>query len=686
MKFGLLLFLSLLGFSIARAAAPVTFVFTVPPAATPAFSRDLWTEVQAPSGAVLRLPAFVWADGVFEVRARATEKGEYRLGRVLEAADGALVAISAQSVTSTEIVVSDVETRLPVRTASGCPPRLAFSNGDTYVPIGANLAWANQRLPAHLRMLRQFGEAGLNWTRVWMVHWSDLNLEWAPKDMGASPKTGTLDLHVAESWDQMIDTADEAGVYMQLVLQHHGQYTSGTDSSWAEHPWNAANGGFLKTPSEFFTSPEAKRLTALKYRYIVARWGYSPMILAWELFNEVHWTDPIREGHDETTIARWHAEMAAYIRQIDVYGHLITTSTDNLRSGMYAAMDYFQPHLYATNILANARRFDVPPQDTVRPMFYGEIGDDHLRLSSAEKQTGIQIVPPVWASLMGQGRYAAMPWLGEQMIDNGRLPELGAVAKFIAASGLGRRDGLEPFSPAIVDAPQIPFEISAGQMWQKRPAPTVEVAMDGRELLAYADIPRIYIGWPGAVAEGYPNHATLQLDLPKPTTIRVKIAGVGSEHGALRVTLDGQTVAEHVWEKQVAGAPAPGPIELPFPATAGKHTLVLANSGEAEWFDLQAIDLGLDTPVLAAVGQRSADFAALWVWHRQGVFAQTAPAAVSGKIALENMAAGEWRVTWWDSLAGVPQASQTLTHAGGMLQLPTPPISRHAAVILERLR
>ncbi|HNW42080.1 MAG TPA: hypothetical protein PKN08_09295, partial [Opitutaceae bacterium] len=68
------------------------------------------------------------------------------------------------------------------------------------------------------------------------------------------------------------------------------------------------------------------------------------------------------------------------------------------------------------------------------------------------------------------------------------------------------------------------------------------------------------------------------------------------------------------------------------------------------------------------------------------VFAQMAPAAVSGKIALENMAAGEWRVTWWDSLAGVPQASQTLTHAGGTLQLPTPPISRHAAVILERLR
>jgi hypothetical protein len=67
-------------------------------------------------------------------------------------------------------------------------------------------------------------------------------------------------------------------------------------------------------------------------------------------------------------------------------------------------------------------------------------------------------------------------------------------------------------------------------------------------------------------------------------------------------------------------------------------------------------------------------------------FAQTAPAAVSGKIVLENLAAGEWRVTWWDSLAGVPQASQTLTHAGGTLQLPTPPISRHAAVILERLR
>src|SRR6266481_9445051 len=120
-------------------------------------------------------------------------------------------------------------------------------------------------------------------------------------------------------------------------------HPSRVDSNWAINPWNAKNGGFLATPEEFFTNPRARALTRAKYRYILARWGYSTHVLAWELFNEVEWTDAIRNQHADT-VAAWHREMAAFLRQQDPNRHLITTSSDTKIPGLYEAMDYVQPH------------------------------------------------------------------------------------------------------------------------------------------------------------------------------------------------------------------------------------------------------------------------------------------------------------------------------------------------------
>src|SRR5207302_1501019 len=139
---------------------------------------------------------------------------------------------------------------------------------------------------------------------------------------------------VKRRWDEIVAAAEQSGIYLQIVLQHHGQYSSRVDSNWDINPWNAKNGGFLATPEEFFTNPRARALTRAKYRYILARWGYSPHILAWELFNEVQWTDAIRNQHADT-VAAWHREMAAFLRQQDPNRHLITTSSDTKIPGLY---------------------------------------------------------------------------------------------------------------------------------------------------------------------------------------------------------------------------------------------------------------------------------------------------------------------------------------------------------------
>jgi hypothetical protein len=215
----------------------------------------------------------------------------------------------------------------------------------------------------------------------------------------------------------------------------------------------------------------------------------------------------------------------------------------------------------------------------------------------------------------------------------------------------------------------------------------VTVPLDGCEPPVFADIPRILVGSPDSLAEGYPGRATYHFDLPRSGTIRLHVADTGAKGAAIRATLDGQIVAAHSWPphpENSGGSIAPTAMELSFSADAGAHTLIVDNPGGPDWVDLADIDFGLDVPGLAAVGKRGGDFLALWVWHRTGVFALNPPAPVTGALLLEDVPAGTWHVTWWDTLKGISAAPVTIAHQGGLLRLPIPPIARHAAVVLTR--
>lgn len=681
-----LLFLSV---RAASAVEPVEFIFRVPEETEDRnpFARDLWAEVRTPSQKVLRLPVFFRGEGEFAVRTRATEVGEYRLGRVTEISGDQVTTLAVIAMGHVRRTVHQPASLSPVTGFRGRPARFYLGNGELFAPVGANVPWASSGgLKFHLSAIAEFQKEGLNWMRIWMSHWGGLNLEWRAAGQGASPPRGTLDLRVAADWDKIVAAAEEKGVYLQIVLQHHGQYSTTVNPNWKEHPWNAANrGGFLKTPDEFFSSPTAIGLTGLKYRYIVARWGYSPAVLAWELFNEVHWTDPINQRHDSSSVAQWHDVMADYIRRHDAHGHLVTTSTEDLASPIYAKMDFYQPHLYAENILAAARGYALPLEKIERPIFYGEVGDDHMGLSDAQKNAGVAIVPPVWASLMGQGMDVAQPWLGEKLLQTRRLGELGAVARFLRATRLGERGELATFSAVVECSARVPFALRPGQVWQRRAAPEFTVPLDGREPVELGDIPRSYVGSPGSLAAGFPGRATYRIDFPREMTLRARVANVGAGGAALRITVDGKTVAEHAWSAPVTEMPTrEKPFVLPFTVPAGSHTLVVENPGSPDWLEVAGIDFPHEVPALAAIGRRGKDFATLWVWHREGVFSVKAPSAVAGVLLLEDVPAGKWQIVWWDTFKGVSSPPVWVEHAGGALKVTTPRIDRHAAVALSR--
>jgi endo-1,4-beta-mannosidase len=91
---------------------------------------------------------------------------------------------------------------------------------------------------------------------------------------------------------------------------------------WANHPWNVKNGGFLSSPAEFFTNIDARRRSKMWLRYAAARWGASSHIVAWQLYADT-------QASNSADLAAWEKEMAAYLRSVDPYGHLIVGSDEH---------------------------------------------------------------------------------------------------------------------------------------------------------------------------------------------------------------------------------------------------------------------------------------------------------------------------------------------------------------------
>ena len=311
-------------------------------------------------------------------------------------------------------------------------------------PVGQDVAWSAPSSDI-LNIFPKMGAAHENWSRVWMTHFWDngttlgLNLDW-PK---VNNTFGQLSLVNAQHWDAIVAAADQAGIHLQMTLQHHGQYSSTNGSNvnpnWEDNPYNTANGGFLSNATNFFTDSTARSLTKRKLRYIVARWGYSPSIMALELFNEVQFTDAAY-ANQWTNIEAWHNEMASFLRSQDTYHHLITTSSV-LNEPIWDQTDYYQHHEYPSDLITGVRDSqDITGSQPVAPDFAGEVGIDTT--------PHVGISPPIWAGIMSAQSGAAMPWYWDTIDPNNDYFLIQAAADFITVSGLADQDVLDQIHPA----------------------------------------------------------------------------------------------------------------------------------------------------------------------------------------------------------------------------------------------
>ncbi len=197
-------------------------------------------------------------------------------------------------------------------------------------------------------------EYGLNMIEVWMSPWW-AGLEWTPQRIGFRG-IGRYNLRNAWKIDRVMAAAEAKEVYVQLLLINHGMLSTWVDAEWNDHPYNVRNGGFLNSPQEVFSDPRARRLTRNKFRYIVARWGYSPYIFCWNPLNEIDLVGDGRWFWRSREIVEWFREMAAYLKETDPWGHMVTAHfTENYDTAIF--------HLDDIDFSANNAYYNVGRED-----------------------------------------------------------------------------------------------------------------------------------------------------------------------------------------------------------------------------------------------------------------------------------------------------------------------------------
>lgn len=358
--------------------------------------------------------------------------------------------------------------------------REVVANGEaaehSFFPVGPNIAWytcadlKTYQKPYGIYEYERYIDSlngNCNYMRVWVNRYQYLSL-YGPEHTEIDGKRfvtyfdSMLNQKDSGELDFIVDYAARHDIAIMLSIFNIRDFThtAGVSenktsnpktmlSDWNNNPYHTILG--LESPFDFFSDPEAKRITKNLLRYIVARWGYAPNIMNWELWNEIaniSQNVTIDEQYQNDIVA-WHSEMADYLRSIDPFHHLVSTSPGAtakqaiLGTVLFDGLDFSQKHLYQN--FQNARSNEQYSYGLMKltrsflnlypdmPFFAGEFGfslsnPKHTYYNSDPKY--IELHNSLWSSLFSGSMGPASFWYWDVLTKMGMYRRFRPVTTF----------------------------------------------------------------------------------------------------------------------------------------------------------------------------------------------------------------------------------------------------------------
>ena len=660
---------------------------------------DVAATIETPTGRMVQIPAFYYQDfnrklvGATEslvaasepywrVRYTPTEIGEHVIHITLKD--------KVETVTSEKLTLNVCPSDEPgfVRLSETDRRYFRFDNNQSILFIGHDVCWFGSK--GTYDYDEWFSSMNLNGekiTRIWMAPWA-FGIEWKQLEY--------YDLTEAWRLDYVTRKAEEKGIYIILCLMNHGQLQSGgMTGEWSNNPYSAGRGGPLEKPSDFWTNEEALELFKRRLRYVVARWGYSTHILSWELWNEVELTD----NYDFDTVARWHNDMAEYLRRTDPYDHLITTSSDPHLGGL-DSMDFVTVHRYGPTAFKDiAGGVSEIVKDLwakyEKPILITEFGADWRWFNSpyTYKDTeGIEIHNGIWPSILSGSASSAMLWWWDDYIHPYNLYyHFKALSSYLEEID-PEKAGFEELKSRLISTDQISKEdltditVYPTLGWARPEANRFKVSLDG----TVSNITQLSSFVQGRAHPDLRNNPMFVVTFPYGGDAAFHVNSVATSGAVLRIYLNDslvESVSLPDRDDENDESTNEYNMDVNVSVPAGTHQIGLDNSG-GDWFSLDHVkftDAMLRSAKTRVIGLNNGTLALVWIQNRDHTWwnvVNKSPieSIKNATVEIYGFQDGEYTVEWWDTYNGEISKLEIITIYEGILPVKIKDLERDVAL------
>jgi len=565
---------------------------------------------------------------------------------------------------------------------------LKYDDGSTCLNIGENIGWNKGRIYGWNNYLTKIRNGGGNWVRLWMCRYGTDGgtlLEW--KDgtySGYFQGAGKLSMQIALRLDKYVEIAEQNGINIQLCLQHHGQFSTTANPDWNDNPYRTAAGGWLNNPAEFFTDANAIRYTKNKYRYIVARWGYSPAIFAWELFNEVQFTNGWRKN--QADVVNWHNMMANYIHSIDPYQHPVTTSSHG--SGFeniwnLPDINLVEEHYYGNDTIHIFERTALILARFNKPVIMAEFGlggspegKTQREPMATQLKEGLEMHNGIWSSF--HVKSSGHMWWWDNYIDPCNLYGVYTPLAVYAANENLADYNLVRAQKAVSGA-KANYAIPGLNEFLAASTQT-EFTMQGDNFAGMENLSK----WlQGSTQEAIKSDPNFHLNMTTGGNLKIHVVSVSVDgNNRIEVLVNGMAAYDKIQNNRAKNYI----ISVPFPA--GTQTVQIKNTGD-EWFQISSYEFAPNNASsLDSIGLASNQRAYIWIYDVDSQYGLTDHGTFHNEpMIVKGLDDGQYFVEVYATRGpGGVIASGTANSSSGTLTYMLPDFSKDIAVKVRPVR
>ena len=298
--------------------------------------------------------------------------------------------------------------RLPWVTVRPGLPYFVTEHGAAWTPLGHNdaITWPElaglfmrRDVPGVERHLRCLRTHGVTCLRV-MLEYGQGGHRWLERPAGA------FAANMVRLWDDLFALCERVGLYLLLTPFD----TFFLWRRWRSHPYHRDNGGPCASRRRLLVCPATRAAIEARLAFATGRWGASPALFAWDLWNELK---PQWALGDTPALADFIAGVGGFLRCLEtrLHGraHLQTASVFlpdlaphpglTALAFRHPALDFASPHCYERGAI-DAPRNTVAPARAIGRL---------LRESIAETRDGRPVLDTEHGPIRAHAAHGGLP-------------------------------------------------------------------------------------------------------------------------------------------------------------------------------------------------------------------------------------------------------------------------------------